>query len=116
MENKLKSIMWRNVGLIRDEKGLKNALDFIQECRILLSKRTFVLNLEDTNEFDLITYNIIKNKVQLSYFITKSALARRNSLGAHFRSDYNFNDEKYNIVLNKTDYGECSISQAYDDI
>jgi len=67
-KNKLREIMWRNVGIIRTKKGLKEALDFVENniCNVgRLTKLRFLTARE----------------------IIKAALKRKESIGAHFRKD-----------------------------
>ena len=71
--------MWNNVGIIRSEESLENAL---KELNILKSnfKRTRKCLNKDEYEF--------RNMLTVSELIIKSALERKESRGAHTRSDY----------------------------
>ena len=67
-KNKLRQIMWDNVGIIRNEKGLKEALEFIENSIDKVGRLT-----------------------KLRFFTAKEivihALKRKESLGAHYRND-----------------------------
>lgn len=71
----LKEIMTKNVGIIRDQKGLKTACDFIRS-RIITSKFDCWEDIETLN------------MLLVSYFVTLSAIIRKESRGAHYREDY----------------------------
>ena len=66
---KLKDIMWQNVGIYRDEKSLQKALNGIEK-------------IDDCDDVEL------KNMLLVSKLITQSALNRKESRGAHYRTDY----------------------------
>ncbi len=66
---KLKDIMWNNVGIYRDEKSLSEALRELEKT-------------DAGNDFEL------QNMLLVAKLITKSALNRKESRGAHYRTDY----------------------------
>ena len=67
-KNLLREQMWENVGIIRSEKGLKEALNFIEETIPKLGR-------------------MAKLRFLTAREIVKSALNRKKSLGAHYRKD-----------------------------
>ena len=67
-KNFLREQMWQNVGIIRNKKGLNEALDFIEQTLPNLGR-------------------IAKLRFLTAREIVKSALMRETSLGAHFRKD-----------------------------
>lgn len=77
MRRDLRSVLWENVGIIRDRKGLTAALRQLRSWDSLLKDLR-----PDRRMLEL------KNMVTVALLITRSALARRNSVGAHFRSDH----------------------------
>jgi succinate dehydrogenase flavoprotein subunit len=88
---RLENLMWENVGLVRSESSLTDALQEISDLgeRAL---RTSVANfrrwnLAWTESLDL------SNLLQVAELVTRSALERRESRGAHFRSDFPENDD-----------------------
>jgi len=64
-KNILREQMWKNVGIIRDEKGLKEALNFIENSLPKLGR-------------------MAKLRFLTAKEIVKSALNRKKSLGAHY--------------------------------
>ncbi|MDA8169901.1 MAG: L-aspartate oxidase [Nitrospiraceae bacterium] len=73
----LRRTMWQKVGIIRDERSLKEALEEFAGWRYILEKSFFT-----RRELEL------KNMIQLAMLITEAALLRQNSVGAHYREDH----------------------------
>jgi L-aspartate oxidase len=67
-KNKLREIMWKNVGIIRTKKGLNEALDFIENTIPKVGRLT-------------------KLRFLTAREMVIQALKREKSLGAHFRID-----------------------------
>jgi len=82
MKNKLKSLMWDDVGIVRNGKDLKYALSEFKR----MDKR---INYIPGNKYEL----ELKNMLMTSILIAHAALKRKESRGAHFRSDYQFQDD-----------------------
>ena len=76
LKNKLKSTMWQNVGIYRNAASLEKALYDI-------------INIEkEFKPFDSFESYELKNMLITSKLITKSAIQRKESRGAHYRTDY----------------------------
>jgi L-aspartate oxidase len=67
-KNQLREQMWKNVGIVRDEKGLREALKFIEETIPKLGR-------------------LAKLRFLTAKEIVKAAINRKKSLGAHYRKD-----------------------------
>ena len=68
--------MWELVGIVRDEEGLKEALRRLEEIGARpLNTRSW-------------------NFVTLARLVARAALARRESRGAHYRSDFPGRDDE----------------------
>lgn len=101
LKTELMQIMWGNVAIIRNEEGLKEALNKIEELKIKSSSMKipsgsgFNKNLLDALE--------IKNMLTVASLVTQSALIRRESRGSHYREDFPEKDDRWNrsIVMNK---------------
>jgi L-aspartate oxidase len=72
----VKRIMWEKVGIVREQQGLEAAL----------------ISLEQVASRQLNTRSW--NFVTLARLVTQAALGRRESRGAHYRSDYPERDDK----------------------
>ena len=86
----LGEILFNNVGLIRDEDGLKEALNKLNSLNTNL---TISGNLKyNTTLIELLE---LKNSHLLAKAITICALNRKESRGAHIRSDYPNEEESF---------------------
>jgi L-aspartate oxidase len=73
----LKKLMWENVGIVRDRKGLAAAMKKLREWDRMIKNPP-----RDRDVLEL------KNMITTSMLITRSALLREGSVGAHYRSDF----------------------------
>ncbi|MDR2761183.1 MAG: L-aspartate oxidase [Planctomycetaceae bacterium] len=76
--NSLKSLLWRTAGVIRNESGLKTALD----DTLLWSKYIFSQNFSDVAGWE------VQNMLIVARLIIEGALSRKETRGAHNREDY----------------------------
>ena len=93
--------MWENVAIVREEKTLNKALKELQEMQNELDK----LDVSDKKQYnnELVTALEVINMVEICILVVKSAILRRESRGAHFRSDYpeTLDEWKKSIIFNK---------------
>ncbi|WP_321423075.1 fumarate reductase (CoM/CoB) subunit TfrA [uncultured Methanobacterium sp.] len=101
LKKELQEVMWNNVAIIRREKGLKSALKEISAIKDKM-ERMIVPDVSGYNQH-LLDALELENMVLIAELVTKSALIREESRGAHYRADYpDTKDEwKKSIVLNK---------------
>lgn len=97
----LGKLFFKNAGLFREESKLKELLDYINKQSALKEafgiedkSRTYNKNLVELLEF--------KNMIEISESIIKSALERKESRGAHYRTD--FKEEKKEFDKNSISY------------
>jgi fumarate reductase (CoM/CoB) subunit A len=101
IKKELMDTMWENVAIIRNETGLKLALNKIEKLKMELSDMKvpegsgFNKNLLDALE--------IENMLTIASLVAQSALLRRESRGSQYREDYPDKDERWDrsIVMNK---------------
>jgi fumarate reductase (CoM/CoB) subunit A len=100
-KNRIKSLMWEKVAIVREEKTLNEALGQLQEMQNELEN----LDVSDKKQYntDLVTALEVINMVEICILSVKSAILRRESRGAHFRSDFpqTLDEWKKSIVLSK---------------
>ena len=100
-KNNIKKLMWEKVSIVRDEKTLNEALAELQKMQKDFDK----LDVNDQKQYntELITALEVINMVELCILVVKSAIIRRESRGAHYRSDFpDSKDEwKKSIIINK---------------
>jgi L-aspartate oxidase len=73
----MRKLMWQNVGIIRNKKDLTAALKQLRQWDRLIKD-----GAPNRDLFEL------KNMLTTAQAITRSALLRENSIGAHYRSDF----------------------------
>ena len=89
---KLRDIMWDNVGVFRDEDGLKTAISEILKLREE-AKNTYVLDKSKVYNTEFYNALELKNMLDLALVIATTALNRKESRGAHYRLDYPKRDD-----------------------
>jgi succinate dehydrogenase/fumarate reductase flavoprotein subunit len=96
----LQDTMWKYVGPVRDEKGLKAAIDRINN----IEERMGEVDISDTDRLnvDLIDFLELSFMTKVAKSVAISALERKESRGAHIRIDHpqrNDNDFLKNVVV-----------------
>ncbi len=76
---KLKQAMWDNAGIVRNESGLAQALKTIRELRLEFNQ---LYKCRDIHEYEF------RSLLTVSELIIKSAIARKESRGGHYREDF----------------------------
>jgi fumarate reductase (CoM/CoB) subunit A len=99
-KNRIKNLMWEKVSIVRDEKNLNEALKELNQMKKDLDK----LNVSYKSQYntELVTALEVINMVEICILIVKSAILRRESRGAHYRSDFPESNDmwKRSIVMN----------------
>ncbi|MBI1776717.1 MAG: FAD-binding protein [Proteobacteria bacterium] len=87
VREKLYEVMWEDVGVLREERGLRRAEAALPELDQRLDRVGFGAAAPG---FNLAWHDWLnlKNLILVSRAITAAALARQDSAGAHFRTDY----------------------------
>lgn len=95
--HQLQKTMWNNVGLIRDKKRLKTAYKNIKQLETKTKK------LVAQNKRELQTCLELECMIKTAHAIVIAAILRKESRGAHYRTDYPKMDPKWekNIVVYK---------------
>ena len=94
-------LFYENVGIIRDEVGLTQALEEVVATQIAL-KKMGIRDRSRSNNQNLVEFLEFENALMLAPTIISAALARKESRGAHYRSDYPQSDDthfKKHIIL-----------------
>ncbi|MBD3297018.1 MAG: L-aspartate oxidase [candidate division Zixibacteria bacterium] len=85
---RLQKTMWDDVGIIRDRKGLSRATKILRELRREAEKRFRQQGINaNTVEY--------RNATLVGYLISRSALAREESRGLHYRLDFPLPDDAH---------------------
>jgi L-aspartate oxidase len=95
--NKIRDVMWRQVGIMRDGKELAGALTQLQAIELPKSEKP------GRTEYE------VRNLHSLAVLMARSALAREESRGSHYRGDFPYRDDekfdKHSIVQKGKDVG-----------
>ncbi len=83
LKGRLRETMWEGGGIIREEKGLRRALDDVREIQEEASEPSPGLNPKEV--VDLIE---LRSAAGVAAIVLEAALRRRESRGAHFREDF----------------------------
>jgi succinate dehydrogenase / fumarate reductase flavoprotein subunit len=90
----LTHLMTEKVGIFRDEQNLKEALAKIKELRARFAKTTVRNNTRRLNQ-ELVTALDVQGMLDLAELVTLGALARTESRGSHFRTDFKQRDDEH---------------------
>jgi L-aspartate oxidase len=77
IRSSLRKMMWSKTGIVRCEKSLNEALKKLKKWKKVESS-----SLKIRRELE------VKNMITVARLITKAALLREGSVGAHYRSDF----------------------------
>ncbi len=112
IQSDLQDMMQANVGIVRLENEMKNALVEIEKLKAR-SENTYVPGNIDFNP-GWHTALDLHNLLTVSEAIARAAIERKESRGGHFREDYENKDPefaKFNFSLKKADDGTIQIAK-----
>jgi L-aspartate oxidase len=94
---KLRDLMWRHVGILRDGKELRGAIETLKGMEIAPGGKDARADCE------------LKNLHALGELIARSALAREESRGSHYRGDFPYRDDegfqKHSVIVKGQEVG-----------
>lgn len=111
VQRMLQDVMQELVGIVRQEQEMRQALERIQELNAASERISVDGNREYNSGWH--TALDLRNLLTVSEIITRSALDRKESRGAHFRDDFPAKDDqfgKFNIVVRKGLSGEMQFT------
>ncbi|MEO2241155.1 MAG: fumarate reductase (CoM/CoB) subunit TfrA [Euryarchaeota archaeon] len=88
LRRELRQVMWKHVGLERSERGLKRAIQRLNE----LQSRVNEHGVDDEPGLRIALETV--NMIQVGLAVARSALFRRESRGAHYRTDHPDRDDE----------------------
>ncbi|MBE3558297.1 MAG: FAD-binding protein [Ktedonobacteraceae bacterium] len=106
--SRIKTVMWEKVGIIRDAEKLQQARQEIQQ----LQEEAQSLRATDIRELQSCLE--IQDMLRVAEIIVLAALERKESRGAHYRSDYPATDPQWekNIYIRRTENGQLAVRIA----
>jgi succinate dehydrogenase flavoprotein subunit len=102
LQHALQEVMQEQVGIVRQEQEMMQALERIRELRVASERVGVDGNREYNNGWH--TALDLHNLLTVSEMVARAALERKESRGAHFRDDYPEKDEQFgaiNLVVRK---------------
>jgi len=112
VQHTLQDVMQDLVGIVRSEAEMQQALDRIRELKARSEKAAADGNREYNAGWH--TALDLHNLLTVSEIVTRAAIERKESRGAHFRDDFPNKDEqfgKFNIVARKNLNGEVQLTR-----
>lgn len=112
VQHALQEMMQDLVGIVRQEKEMMEALERIQQLKARAARAGVPGNREYNPGWH--TAIDLENLLAVSEMVTRAALERKESRGAHFRDDFPKKDDQYatfNIVVRKGAGGEMQIKR-----
>ena len=112
LEHELQERMQELVGIVRHEPEMERALEIIHQ----LQQRLHSVGVAGNREFNPGWHTALdlRNMLAVSEAVTRSALERKESRGAHFREDYPDKDPeagKFNIAVRQGADGQMRIER-----
>jgi len=104
LRDRLQELNWNNVGVVRNDKDLSAAVEEFRSIKEEASK----IRIQGVRAYNMPwnEYISLLNMLEVSEMVAQSALKRKESRGAHYRSDYPERNDEYglfNIFLHKSD-------------
>jgi succinate dehydrogenase flavoprotein subunit len=112
VQHRLQDMMQDLVGIVRREDEMQRALAGLSELGELASKVVVPGNREYNPGWH--TALDLRNLLTVSEAVTRAAIERKESRGAHFRDDYPDKDEeaaKFNLVIRRAPDGSMSLTR-----
>ena len=113
IQQQLQSVMQDQVGIVREEPEMRQALDTLQTLKEM-ARRAGVTGHREYNS-GWHTALDLTNLLTVSEAVTLSAIERRESRGGHFRTDYPEKDPAFgtfNIVVRRGPDGALQLSRV----
>jgi succinate dehydrogenase / fumarate reductase flavoprotein subunit len=104
---KLGRVMWENVGMERDAKGLKDAIEEIKQIRKEFWEDVKIPGEKNGLNVELEKANRVADFFELGELMARDALVRDESCGGHFRAEHK--TEEGEAKRNDTDYMFVSV-------
>jgi len=112
VQHSLQDMMQELVGIVRQEEEMLRALDCIEQLKVRAERAAVGGNREYNNGWH--TAIDLHSMLTVSEVITRAALERKESRGAHFRDDYPARDDnfgRFNLVARKGAGGELVMTR-----
>jgi succinate dehydrogenase / fumarate reductase flavoprotein subunit len=111
VQHTLQDVMQELVGIVRQEQEMLQALERIRELKGASER----VSVDGNREYNASWHTALDlhSLLTVSEIVTRAALERKESRGAHFRDDFPAKDKQYdgfNIVVRKGARGEMQLT------
>ncbi len=116
LSEEFRLVMSEKVTVIRNEEGLNYAYNFVKEC---LEKYNYINSYFFDNQYPITTISYIKqlkDMLILSLAIIKGAIVRKESRGAHYRTDYPQRDDKNYLKTTKAKFTPNDPEISFEEV
>jgi len=113
IQHELQDKMQDLVGIVRTEEEMEQALDVIEKLKARAAKAGVIGNREYNNGWH--TALDLRHLLTVSEIVTRAAIARKESRGAHFRDDFPDKTDKWagcNLVITKAADGSTRVAEV----
>src|ERR1700751_1844491 len=112
VQHTLQDVMQEMVGIVRQEQEMLQALERIRELKAASER----VSVDGNREYNAGWHTALDlySLLTVSEIVTRAALERKESRGAHFRDDFPTKDKQYdgfNIVVRKDASGEMQLTR-----
>ncbi len=97
LQRALRIDMWENCGVVRDEMGLQKGLEILEDIKE--SSKSVDVRPDAIGFRDLATALDLKGSIIAAEATLRSALARKESRGAHQRRDFPASSQDFNVNI-----------------
>lgn len=118
LAEEFRSVMSEKVTVIRNEEGLRYAYNFVKEC---IEKYNYINAYVFDNDYPVVSISFIKqlkDMLILSLAIIKGAMERKESRGAHYRTDFPHRDDENFLKTTKAKFNPKTLDPeiSYDPV
>lgn len=115
LKRELGQVMFEKVGIFRDKKGLEQALEMIQVLRER-SGRVGAVQKSMLYNNEVVEMMELDNLLTIAEVIARGALAREESRGSHYRTDFPERDDARMLKHTLAFAGECGVNFDYEPV
>jgi succinate dehydrogenase / fumarate reductase flavoprotein subunit len=117
IRNAMRTLMTTNVGIFRTAAGISDAIEALKELqdraqKTALSSSSLMMNQELVQRWEL------DNLLAVSMVISRAALNRRESRGAHYREDFPTRQDEFNhhTLALMAEFGKVELAKRSVDM
>ena len=88
LHKRLGHIMWEHIGMARDEKGLKEAIEMLKDLKKEFWSNVFIPGSGDDQNIELEKALRLADFIEIGTLMAHDALDRAESCGGHFRVEH----------------------------